>query len=157
MNKIIRVALKAQLNLNDETLNNLLLVMEATGNASVATEMILGLYEKPFINAECQETWSSRTNIKFISYNPFSNQVTFSYNSVDITTGWALQGKETYTIEDIVSEHSFASEACKELNMDRDAFDINYIRVSIPTKVYDKVKMDTIDLVYWNKNSIANA
>ena len=73
MEKIIRIALEAKFQNVD--LTNLLEVINATGNAVVATETLLGIYEAPQI-PETAIIYNERCN--FVSFNKYSNEVIYS-------------------------------------------------------------------------------
>lgn len=85
-------------------LQTLLRVLDATGNTAVAITMLSGDYEEPFIANEKIGRWDTKkeTIVKineygqeekvemeekvpliytFISYNPFTNQVTYKYDN----------------------------------------------------------------------------
>lgn len=95
MEKIIRIALEAKFQNVD--LTNLLEVINATGNAVVATEVLLGIYEAPQI-PETAIIYNDKCT--FISFNKYTNEVTYSRN--------ALRKKTLYF------ESQEAADACLE-------------------------------------------
>lgn len=72
--KILKRAIKNSI--QDIHLDNLIEVLEATGNSMVATEIMLGIYEMP--NIPLVTTSRNRKRI-FKSYNKFTTVVEFDY------------------------------------------------------------------------------
>lgn len=77
MEKIIKIVLKAKF--QNVELTNLLEVINATGNAVVATETLLGIYEAPQIP---ETAIINNEKCTFISFNKFTNEVTYSYTVI---------------------------------------------------------------------------
>lgn len=72
--KVLKMAIKNSI--QDINLDNLIEVLEATGNSMVATEIMLGIYDMPNIPLVTTSRNRKRT---FKSYNKFANVVEFDY------------------------------------------------------------------------------
>ena len=73
MEKIVKIALEAKFPGID--LTNLLDVLNATGNAVVATEVLLGIYEEPNIP---EHALLYKTPATFVSFDKYKNSVRYS-------------------------------------------------------------------------------
>lgn len=75
MNKIIRIALSTKF--SEEIIGTLEEIIANTPNAEYATSLLLGIYEEPEIKGHTKLIRDvPRT---FVSYNPWSDHVTYSY------------------------------------------------------------------------------
>lgn len=78
MNTILRVALGTVF--PKENIDSILEVINATPNADVATEILLGIYEEPYV----QETAViADRNCTLIAYNKWTGKVQYSYEIPD--------------------------------------------------------------------------
>ena len=84
MDKIIKMALESK-GFSNETADIILEIAGATGNTEVAVSKLLGIYEPPVIANEsgvAQKERDSNSIATFISFNPYKNEVKYSYQSV---------------------------------------------------------------------------
>ena len=145
LNKIIAKALSTA----QPTTEALLQIINATQNPTVATEILLGIYEAPAISPTTLISREDETNHKFVSYDPFADQVTYSYNQIVKEYGWIYNGSNIIE-ENIVSKKSDSYYACKELGISETDFRANHTRHIFNSKVEDRLRTDTASLSRWN-------
>ncbi len=71
-------------------------IMEATPNATVALELLLGVFDEPKIPLAPvgKIGYSNRKLIAFESYNKFKDEVTYKYCVAKEKTAWVLKGSK---------------------------------------------------------------
>ena len=79
MEQIIKLALSTRF--ATELVDSLYEVAQATGNPEVALSKLLGLYEKPYIFPFSACRQDAIKICVFKSFNPFSNEVTYTYEA----------------------------------------------------------------------------
>jgi hypothetical protein len=125
MEKIIKALLEAKYPTVDVA--SLLEIVNATPNASLATEIICGLYEPPIVsfnsvmnNAECQyvryDKWEDRVHYKYMKNKMISMYVTKGFDTSVITVdnykehqvAWSSRDTESFylTTDEMVEESS---------------------------------------------------
>lgn len=130
MEKILRAALSCKY--DEKNIDNLLRVIEATPNPVVATEILMGVYEEPVVGKyPLKKLPANQVNAVFVSYDVFTNKVTYCYNQETVVTGWIPKDAEK-KIENIVSREK----ALEELsNIGCELLETLYERISIATDV----------------------
>lgn len=85
MNKIERIALISK-GFASDVVDAIIEVANATGNSTVAIEKLLGVYEAPKpVQYSYQHSGKEKVST-FVSFDPFKDQVTYSYMQED--TKW---------------------------------------------------------------------
>ena len=93
MEKIFRVALEAKF--PTLPLDVILEICAATGKPEVAIEKLLGVYDAPVfaeVSPYQDSNNKSQTNIRFKSYDPFTERVTYTYNKIPSRTAYVKNG-----------------------------------------------------------------
>ncbi len=146
MEKILKIALENA----KPNMSALIKVINATGNPQVAAEMLLGIYEYPVVpNQPGKVIQNQYHNPLKESYNPFTDEVTFKCYYTKTKTGWVDKRIEEPTVEDIVSESYYRTDAALELNMDVEEFESLYERKSIVISINDYESTTTTSLSRW--------
>ena len=96
-NLLLRVALETKF--NPEDIDNVLKVISATGNSSVASTILLGKYKEPEFLPHCKDC-SRKVNKTFMGYDPFKCEVVYTYNSITNKQAWFKVGDEPIDSED---------------------------------------------------------
>lgn len=148
MNKIIAFALSSKFGKNIEPIME---VIAATGNPTVASEILLGLYEAPeipFQDSMLENQQDNKAEIHFQYYDRFKDEVSFSYCRIIRKEAWFKKGD--ISIEpNIVSERYYSEDAAKELKMSIEEFKETHERAEYHTEVSDKTQFDTKSLADW--------
>jgi len=149
MNKIIKALLETKY----PTLNieSLLMVINATPNGEIATEILCGLYVKPEVNNEPKEGFSKeKVNIKFKSFNDFKQEVEYTYNQVETKTVWIIKGsnKPNYTDEGLITAY-WEDDAAKKLSITKEELKAKYEKVLLQSEPSKSVYTDTTALTNW--------
>ena len=145
MNKIITVALASA----KPSVEALLELINATSNPTVATEILLGIYEDPTINPIPAFEINSQTNIVFGSYDKFTEEIAYTYNRVDIVNGWVLNTLEA-KLENAVSRNMWPEDVAESLKLSVETFKANYTRHNFVTNVDTALSCTTCSLKKWN-------
>jgi hypothetical protein len=111
MDKLIRVALATKF--KEEDLENILFIANATGNAPIACEMLLGVFEHPVVPEFAFDS-DNRKNRELTNYSVFSDTVNFTYNQVSTKQAWFMKDELEPTEENMVSSEYYSEEAWKE-------------------------------------------
>lgn len=144
LNKIIAKALSTA----QPTTEALLQIINATQNPTVATEILLGIYEAPAISPTTLISRADETNHKFISHNPFTDEVSYSYNTVIQEYGW-IHNNVVILQENSVSVKCDAYYAAKQLNITEDELKANHTRYEFGSTVEDRLRTNTVSLNRW--------
>ena len=85
MNKIIKIALESKYpNIDMEALLD---VVNATGNPTVATEVLLGVYEQPRILSISRITDDNIKEVRsLLEYNKYTDRVSYTYIKEELVT-----------------------------------------------------------------------
>jgi hypothetical protein len=145
MNKIIISALASA----KPTVEQLLEVIAATPNIEVATEILLGVYEQPFMEAECKRKSDTEVNVQYISYDRFNQTVEYSYNRVECINRYIPNDKEV-KLENAIGSYAWGDDAANYLKMDRKEFDSTHTRHSFKSEPSEKLYLSTMPLDSWN-------
>ena len=86
--KITRLALSLKFNHDD--IDSIMEVIKASGNETVATEILLGVYEAPEVNEIAPDT-KYEANKTLVSYDKFKDEVKYTYQSVKELSAWFLK------------------------------------------------------------------
>lgn len=133
MEKIIKAALAASY--PELNLDALMFIINATPNPVIATEILLGVYEKPMISdtpKNPDRLEKSKKNIKFKKFDTFQNVIHYTYNRVNTVEGFVKKGV-TPTVETIEFKSRWITDAAKDANLSRSEFDNIYEKVVIQT------------------------
>jgi hypothetical protein len=135
-----------------DTIDRLIAVAHATGNPYVATEMLLGIYDAPLLHTHAMDQ-EDKINLVFISYDPFTDEVSYSYNRVNNKKGYCKRNDDgKYTESDLLISSSYYSSAiAKELGITSDEFDEQYIYATYDSTISDDMRTDTMPSVEWQK------
>ena len=126
MEKVIRIALQNQYGSNAE---NVLKLIMATKSPEIASEIALGIYEEPIISQQADDR-KEQVNRTFLSFNPLTQYVVYTYNRVNVKEGWALKNDES---NEIITTTYWADDAATELGISEEAFKTTFHKV-----VYEK-------------------
>jgi len=119
-NSILRVALETKF--NKEDIENVLKVISNSDNVEIATEILLGIYKEPVFKQFAKLNEDARTNIEFLSYNPFKNRVNYTYNQIITEKRWFKKTEKVFIQENAVSRSHWSDDAAKELDMTEEEF-----------------------------------
>lgn len=158
MNKIEKLALKASLpNLTDTQINALDSIFSATDNVTVCIELILGIYEYPQL-AQKSNISKDKVNCKFISFDPISNRVKYSYNGLNSANVWLPKEvvANQVKLEDYKETHPelFEYYCYKNQGKTENEWREVYNRVMIYGDMNPEVENDTVEYKTWMKNAI---
>lgn len=145
MNKIIIAALASA----KPTVEQLLEIINATGNVEVATEVILGVYEQPAIEPECKRVSESEVSIEFISFDKFTNTVTFSYNRVN-TMKRFIPNNKPVSVENAIGSYTWSEDAAEALNMSLEEFDKTHTMHTFKSAPSTERFHSSMPLSVWN-------
>jgi hypothetical protein len=135
-----------------DTIDRLIAVAHGTGNSYVATEMLLGIYDAPVLHKNAMDQ-EDKINLVFISYDPFTDEVSYSYNRVNNKKGYCKRNDDgKYTESDLVNTKSYySSDIAKELGITSDEFSEQYIYAIYDSTISDDMRTDTMPSVEWQK------
>jgi len=145
MNKIITVALASA----KPSVEALLELINATSNPTVATEILLGIYEDPTINPTPAFEINSQTNIVFGSYDKFTEEIAYTYNRVEMVSAW-LPNNVDVSLENAVSRNMWPEDVAESLKLSVETFKANYTRHNFVTNVDTDLLCTTCSLKKWN-------
>jgi hypothetical protein len=148
MEKILELALKsAPINTK-----NLMRIFKATGNAQVATEIALGIFEEPEVPYHCSLYIDSMYHdAKLVEYNPFTDEVRFSYTPCEMKRGWVPKGTKNPTTDDFASTSTYSNSAAGDLGITTEELEEQYDKVSIVTNLRDYRNETTTSLSSWTR------
>ena len=152
MNKIINAALSTKFKgVNVETLME---VINATGNAIVATELILGAYEAPVIPALPVKgyIYKEDKNTLFVSYDKFKDEITYSYNRQNVREGWVKNDVENPQVDALLYENYYVGEAAKKAGLAEDDFKAQYTKISFDLGLETRLRTRECSLNNWMSN-----
>lgn len=122
MEKVIRIALQNQYGSNAEDVLKLIM---ATQDPEIATQMALGIYEQPIISQQADDR-KEQVNRTFLSFNPLTQDVVYTYNRVKVKEGWALKYDES---NEVITTTYWADDAATELGIDEKEFKDTFHKV----------------------------
>jgi len=153
MNKIIKALLEAKYPTIDT--ESLLEIINNTDNPTVATEIICGLYEEPFVEGVPSEKFDknneSKFDVKLIKYNKWNYTVDYSYRTKKSKTIWAKNGEELPSYDDIKSyetEYYFKDFAQK--GMIKDLSESDYSRRTVYGELGTDLNKGYCSITDWN-------
>jgi len=150
MNKIIEFALSTKFGKDIEAIME---VIAATENPTVASEILLGLYEEPEIaykNAILANQQDNKIDIEYQCYDRFKDEVTFRYHRVIRKEAWFKKGDMPHK-DHIASDRHWTEDAAKQLGLSVDEFKETHERVAYHTEIessYSTTKKSARD---WNE------
>lgn len=154
MNKLIIAALLTKF--DQETVNGMLPVLEATNNSEVAAEMLLGLYEEPEIPStpvKLSNFSVRKVEIAFLNFNPFKQEIKFQHKECETISGWFKKGIDT----DLPSTTEYSREdAAKVLGLTPKEVDQQYIYRTVPLEDTVKKDADGKEILYTDTCSLAS-
>ena len=131
-------------------------VLNATSNPEVAIELLLGVYEQPYINAIPAEFNQNHQNIEFVSYDKFKDEVTYRYQYASTKYHWFAKEVKDFIVPNSVAEGSYSVDAVAQYNKTFDCeisledFKRMFISKSIVVSVDEKVQTNSVSLSQWN-------
>jgi hypothetical protein len=149
-NNIISIALSSLY--PKDTIDRLISVVHATGNPYVATEMLLGVYTEPVLDNRALDQ-EDKINLTLISYDPFTDQVSYSYNRVNNKKGYCKRNSDNYYTEDdhVNAKGYYSSDIAKELGITSDEFNEQYVYTIYSSTVSDNLSVDTMSSFDWKE------
>lgn len=150
MNKIIEFALSAKFGKDIEPIME---VLQATGNAPVAAEMLLGIYKEPEIfckNDILSNEKDNKTDIEFITYERFQNDVVFRYHRIIRKEAWFKKGDMPHK-DYIASERYWAEDAAKQVGLSIDEFKAIHERIEYSTEIESDYSSGAMSPDKWNE------
>lgn len=148
MNKIIIEALKGA----KPTVEQLLEVINATGNVEVATEILLGVYETPKIEEVCKRESENEINVEFVSFDKFDLTITYSYNRVNTMQRW-LPNDKPLSLENAIGSYTWSDDAAKSLGMSEENFKATHSKHTFISEPSKERFHSTMSLSVWNGES----
>lgn len=153
--KILRYALEKA---GYKDASAILEVANATPNAETAIEIILGIYEEPYVSdVPCGEFRTSRKgqyNMSLKDFDRFSARVHYQYQQKDSTVVWTLADEKLPTYEDALEhplKRHWAEDAWKLTDCkSEDEFKRLYTRHIIFGGFKDRWFNEDISLSTWN-------
>ena len=147
MEKIIRMALQNQYGSNAEDVLKLIMV---TQDPEIATQMALGIYEQPVISQQADDR-KEQVNRTFLSFNPLTQYVVYTYNRVKVKEGWALKNDES---NEIITTTYWADDAATELGISEQELKDTFHKVVYEKEVDLKHTFtDSMHLERWESES----
>lgn len=154
MINIIKFALASRFGAENTDL--IMEVIVATPNPEVATEILLGLYERPEIHRTDEVLHNAsdeKTNIRYTAYNDFTKEVHFTYQRIIKSSAWFEKNPSGVTItseEKIISDKYWADDAARALNMSTEDFNEKYERLVYHTEVEKSTREGSKHVSDWN-------
>tara|TARA_R110002020_G_scaffold165581_1_gene353057 strand:- start:6753 stop:7307 length:555 start_codon:yes stop_codon:yes gene_type:complete len=158
-NLLLRIALETKFNPAD--IDNVLKVISATGNSSVASTILLGKYEEPKFLPHCKDC-SRKVNKTFMGYDPFKCEVVYTYNSITNKQAWFKVGDEPIE-ENIVSSKHYSEDAMDEIGYVSDSedkfktFKENYTWKTWKSTISDVINTHYMGVDEWIANQIQDS
>jgi hypothetical protein len=152
MNKIIKAALISKFPVS---VNVLMDIIAATPNPEIATEMLLGIYEEPLVfENPCDEFLSRKeANVKFLSYNKWTNSVHYEYTP--------RKSKYGYYLKSLPQSERYANcfdndrdTIIKQLNLTEEQFNELYVSGYTYGELTNGTRTSDTYLDNWNGNQI---
>jgi len=130
-----KVALQATLKLNNEQLDNVLTVCLATADFRKAVEILCGVYVEPEIGTYGIIDYAGNNcAAKFISFNPFTEKVEYSFRRQITNRVYCPNGMEQKELQERVDE--FAHMSRSEVEEKHGGYDYHFI-VTDPDHMMD--------------------
>lgn len=150
MEKITRLALSLKFNAGD--IDSVMEIIMATGNETVATEILLGVYEAPEVAVIAPNT-KYEANRRLVSYDKFKEEVKYSYQPVRELSAWFLKEQEDLSLENSVSQKNWTEDVAKELAISTDDVQRLYTRKVYNREIDPKVKYSSTSLTNWQEDN----
>lgn len=133
-----------------ENIPALLTVINATENPQTTLQILLGIYDYPniFLVANDSKDEKERT---FLSFEPISSKVTYSYYSITTKEAWFKKGEENLSKENIVSTKYWASAVADELGITEEKVKELYENKICETHVGNTLQVRSVSLITWNQ------
>jgi hypothetical protein len=129
-------------------------VIAATGNPTVASEMLLGLYEEPeiaFKNAILANQKDNKIDIEYLCYDRFKDEVTFRYHRVIRKEAWFRKDATVHTEETIASDRYWSDSAAEKLKMTQEEFKETHERLEYAVEIESSYSTSTKCARDWNE------
>lgn len=138
----------------EETIDNLIKVARASGNASVAVLMLLNRYEEPKLPHYVVDN-DTEHDVEFIAYDPFQDLVKYSYRRIRTKQAWFKTNDEP-TEENIQNKSSWLEDAAKALGFEgnREEFQALYCRKVYETTIDDNISTSSTTSESWLKRDV---
>jgi hypothetical protein len=155
MEKLIQFALATKF--GEDNVNFIMQVITATPSPEVATEILLGLYERPEIDRTDEVlhyAGDDKTNIRYSMYDDFTKEVHFSYQRIIKSSAWFEKNPSGVVItseEKIISDKYWAEDAARVLKMSTEDFNEKYERLVYHTEVEKHARNATKSVTDWNE------
>lgn len=129
-------------------------VLKATGNETVAVELLLGMYEMPEISgipAGDIGYKNSRGAVQYKDFNKFKNEVTYTYRKIPTKTAWTLKGQAPVPFELIEGSIAAydANVLADELGITPTVVRETYEKITVPGPLEMEIHTDTCSLATW--------
>ena len=126
-------------------------VIAATGNEAVATEMLAGLYVEAILIQQSIKRSKNEINPTFISFDPFKNEVTYSYFSRESVEVWQKSGEELLTWETRKTgpKAYYGRDLATELGITPDEVSENWSKVYIYGPISEIASTSVTNLSNW--------
>lgn len=150
MEKLIAFALSTKFGENIEPIME---VIAATGNPTVASEILLGIYEEPeiaFKNTMLANQQDNKIDIEYQCYDRFKDEVTFRYHRVIRKEAWFRKDAAVHNDETIASDRYWSEDAAKQLKMSQDEFKETYERIEYAVEIEARYMTGTKSVREWN-------
>jgi hypothetical protein len=155
MEKIIKALLEAKF--PTLAIDQLMEVINATSNKSVATELLCGLYEMPEIPEypakHFADKMKNQINIKFLRFDKFTEQVHYTYNAIPFKEAWVSKTcTELPTLEDVNPKcctwdvNSFAN----NMGLTKEIAENLYHKVRVFGKPSEDLEQSQVSVKIWN-------
>lgn len=148
MDKIIQFALSTKFGQDIEPIME---VIAATGNPTVATEILLGLYtdpEIPGMDSVFDNDKDNKVNIKYMFYDRFKDELSYSYQRVNRKSAWFKKG-DMPVKENIVSDRYWSEDAAKQVKMTEEDFKAAHELIEYEIEIQDRIQTDSKCLGGW--------
>lgn len=141
-------------NLTAEEILVLAEIIEATGNETVAIELLLGVYDHVHISKTPMKklNYDNRALPVFLSFDKFTGTITYGYNKVEKKSVWVLKTGLHPTFADIKPEMEVYSTTvqARERGITVAEFEDLYERVTIQGPIDESIQLEaTCDLKDW--------
>jgi len=151
MEKLIQFALSTKFG---EDIAAIMDVITATPNPTVATEILLGLYEEPEVlrtDEVLHYASDEKTNIRFNYYDRFTLNVHFSHQRIINKSAWFKKYAITDPSEEtIISDKYWEEDAARSLGMTQEKFVEEHERRIYHTEVASQIRNGSMSLHDWN-------
>lgn len=148
---IIAIALQHLMSKGGVTIETLIDVIHATPNPTVAAELLLNVYQTPHIETS-EKPFESKSacDINFLSYDKYTDNVTYKYLCKRTREAWFKKGEKSPTVANIASKCTWSEDAAEELRLSKTDFTEQYERLTYETLVDTCYSESAVERERWN-------